>query len=123
MCGQSSEAVFWDPLGMCGVKKAAFIPILSQLQARYKEGLNSKMRHHVFKSGYILIDDLMSAQSSIIHSVLLEFMHKIRKHPPDPYFCQEVVFGNVSGERPWNAVQKAWKKKKRKGYCYWDREI
>lgn len=93
---------------MCGVGiKAAFIPILSQLQARYKEGLNSKMRCHVFKSGYILIDDLMSAQSSIIHCVLLEFLHKICKHPPDPYLCQEVVFGNVSGERPWNAIQKA----------------
>lgn len=84
--------------------RAASIPVLSQFQAAYGEGLRSKTWCQVFESGDVLVHDLVGAQSTLIHSVLLEGPHELSKHPPDPDFRQEVVFGNVFGERPGNAA-------------------
>jgi len=91
-------------MGGVGVR-AASIPFISQLQVRHGERLRSKSWHHVFESGDVLAHDLLGAQAALSHSVLLEGPHKRRKNPPDPDFCQEVVSGNVFGERPRDALQ------------------
>ncbi len=105
MRGGTSEVVFRDTLRMGGAGvRATSIPVLSQFQVGYREGLGAKMWCQVLQSRDVLIHDLVGAQPPPIHCVLLEGLHKLGKHPPDPDFCQEVVFGNEFGERPWNAV-------------------
>lgn len=90
---------------ICGVgERATSILVLSHFQAGYKEGLYAKTWCQVFKGRDVLIHDLLGAQPPLIHSVLLECPHKVCKHPPDPDLCEEVVLGNLFGERPWNAV-------------------
>lgn len=90
-------------MGGVGVR-ATSISILSQLQVGYREDLCAKTWCQVFESRDVLIHDLVGAQPPLIHGVLLEGPHKVCKHPLDPDFCQEVVFRNVFGERPWNAA-------------------
>ncbi len=105
MCGGSTEGVFRDTLGMSSVGVGATsIPILSQFQVGYGEGLCAKTWCQVFQSRDVLVHNLVGAQPPFIHSVLLKCPHKVCKHPPDPDLCQEVVSGNVFGETFWNAV-------------------
>lgn len=68
------------------------------------EDLYAEIRLQTFKGRDVLIHDLLGIQSPIFHSVLLKCLHKICKHPPNPYFCKEVVFGNMLGETLWDAV-------------------
>ena len=78
MCGWSSEVVFGDTLGMGGAGvRAASIPVLVQFQVGYGEGLCAKTRRQVFESRDVLIHDLLSAQPSLVYSVLLESSHKM----------------------------------------------
>lgn len=93
-------------MGGVGVRVTS-IPILPQFQVDYWEGLCTKTWYQVFKSGDVLIHYLLGAQPPLIHSVLLESPYKLSKHSPDPNFSQEVVFGNVFGKGPWNAMLEA----------------
>lgn len=114
MCGRSTEGVFRDTLRMSSVGEGATpIPILSQFKVGYREGLCAETWCQVFESRDVLIHDLVGSQPPFIHSVLLKGLHKVCEHPPDPNFCQEVVSGYVFGERFWNAVCEAGKKKKK----------
>lgn len=58
----------------------------------------------MFKGRDVLTHDLLGIKLPFFHSVLLKCPHKICKHPLNPYFCKEVVFGNVFGEALWDAV-------------------
>lgn len=95
-------------MGGVGVR-AASIPIFPQYQVKNWESLCAKTWHQVFKSGDVLIHDLLGAQPPLIHSVLLESPHKVSKHSANPNFSQEVVFGNVFGKGLWNAMLEAGK--------------
>lgn len=61
----------------------------------------------MFESRDVLIHDLLGAQPALIHSVLLKSPYEVCKHSPDPDFSQEVVFGNVFGKRPGDAMLEA----------------
>lgn len=101
MCGGSAEAVFGDALGVRGAR------VLALLQVGHREDLGAEARRQVLQSGDVLVHDLVDAQPPGLHRVLLEGPHKVCKHPPDPDLCQEVVLGNVPGERPRDAAQEA----------------
>lgn len=110
MGGGSCEVVLFIILRIHSVQVgAAFIPVISHFQVGYGEGLRTKTRGQVFKSGNVLIHDLLGAYVLPVHSVLLEGLHKFPKHSVDPDFRQEVVFRNAPGERLRNAMQEATK--------------
>lgn len=85
-------------------ERAAPVPIKPQFEVCYREGLCAETWRQVFESGDVLIHDLLGSQSALIHRVLLEGPHKVCKHSLDPDFSQEVVSGDLSGKRPWNAL-------------------
>ena len=112
MCGRSYVVDFRDALRIIGVGvKAAHDPVLSLLQVGYRERLYAETWRQVFESWDVLVHDLVGAQPPFSHSVLLEGLYKVCKHPADPQFCQEVVIINEFGERLWNAAYEARKNK------------
>lgn len=62
MCGGSSEGIFRDTLRMSHVGVGATsIPVVSQFQVGYSEGLYPKTWCQVFESRDVLIHDLVGA--------------------------------------------------------------
>lgn len=108
MRGHSCEVVLRGSLRIASAGVgAAPVPVRPHLQVGDGEGFGAKTWRQVLESGDVFVHDLVGAQPPLIHRVLLEGPHKVRKHPMDPEFCQYVVFGNVLGERPWNTVEEA----------------
>lgn len=90
-------------MGGAGTRATSVI-FVPQIQAGYGKSLSAKTRCQVLECSDVLVHDFLSAQVAPIHCVLLEGPHKVFKHSLDPEFSQEVVSGNVFGERSWNAV-------------------